>query len=1264
MKYRFTFIFLFLSVSTLLYSQQWIWSRANQSDATTKVFKIAIDDNFNVYATGQVNGNTDIGAPSLLSMLGGGDFYLVKYDDGGNYLWHKQIAGSTGTDQVTRGMVTTDPSGNAIFAAFYTGNITNDIANIAASTDDTEDVLMVKYSADGSTRLWSRTVAWGKANIRSQHVTTDPSGNIYITGVSTEAVYFSATDSVYHVSGKALNFIAKYDTDGNFIQATKIGYSTSNIAKNKFVEIEAASESEVYIGGFFLDTVYAGSYTLYTANAASTDALLLKLDASGNVTWARKAGDPDNNDRCNGVSTDDAGSVYITGYIEGSAVFDSTAAMSEDSGPLVSAGSFDMMVAKYNPNGTLRWKRRNGDSGADIGYGAFISENLVMFSGYYSGTVTFNNATLSSGDISNNNTGFFVYDTDGNPITAQDITGDDRDRGESIEYDRDGKTYIGGEFNSSDLTIGDDVYNSGGTKDGFIAVYRNPFSATFSHTKNVSCNGGNDGELTATPYFGIGPYTYTWTGNVSTDSTAVDLTAGTYYVTITDSRDSTTIINAEITEANPINIGFTSTNLTCYQSADGAIDVTVTGGTVSGNYIYNWSGGTGLVPLDEDQSGLSASWYKLTVTDDNACQKIDSAQLIQPDKILFNTSVVSPAFGGGSQGSIDLNLTGGTPNFTYSWAREGVALPGRVYDTLNNLDGANYQITVTDVNSCVADTVFVVPDASLLQIDKYMTEPSCYDDSDGWAAVSVVVKDPAATYSYQWSTSGTDSSIVDVPAGKYYVTVTETGGLGRPPLEDSITVTQPDELVILSIVPTNVACYGESTGAVTLSVDGGTPEYSYEWSNGAETESISLLSADTYYVTVTDVNLCTVNTFTSVEQNDSIEIGFNLLQEITCYGYTNGNLQATVTGGAGGFSYQWDDPGEQTSSSVINLGAGTYNVEVTDIEGCSNSDSYTLTQPDSIEIAIVDTSNVSCYSSSDGGVEVNVTGGQQPYDYAWSPALPNSASVTNLPPFTYYLTVTDNTGICKNTSFSFAVKRPPSELSVSAINTVNNLCFGDEEGQIQLEATGGWGNYEYSVNGADYQASTQFSGLAANNYIGYARDVSGCTANMILPVEIEEPGELALNSYSVTGGTIRVFIGGGTPPYTFLLDNDIENTTGEFTNLSTGAHTIEVTDANGCGPLLIENINVITGIETFDRDKLTIYPNPSEGIFNLRFETNAMHEYRIQVYSVSGGLIIDEILPVYPGIENNLPLDMSACENGIYLLKINGEAIDQRLIVY
>ncbi|GAH49205.1 unnamed protein product, partial [marine sediment metagenome] len=181
---------------------------------------------------------------------------------------------------------------------------------------------------------------------------------------------------------------------------------------------------------------------------------------------------------------------------------------------------------------------------------------------------------------------------------------------------------------------------------------------------NVSCNGGNDGEIDITVTGGTAPYSYNWadgtgTGTVSGDEDQTGLTAGTFNVTVTDANGCTIIGNYTVTEPAALSIAESVTNVSCNGGNDGEIDITVTGGTAP--YSYNWADGTGTgtVSGDEDQTGLTAGTFNVTVTDANGCTIIGNYTVTEPAALSIAESVTNVSCNGGNDGEIDITVTGG-----------------------------------------------------------------------------------------------------------------------------------------------------------------------------------------------------------------------------------------------------------------------------------------------------------------------------------------------------------------------------------------------------------------------------------------------------------------------------------------------------------------------------------------------------------------------------------------------------------------------------
>ncbi|MBK7853800.1 MAG: SprB repeat-containing protein [Bacteroidetes bacterium] len=232
-----------------------------------------------------------------------------------------------------------------------------------------------------------------------------------------------------------------------------------------------------------------------------------------------------------------------------------------------------------------------------------------------------------------------------------------------------------------------------------------------------------------------------------------------------------------------------------------------------------------------------------------------------------------------------------------------------------------------------------------------------------------------------------------------------------------------------------MSCFGGNNASVDLTVAGGTPPYSYNWSNGASSEDINNLAAGTYTVSITDANGCTLTSAATITQPQAALSG-NITQTapILCHGGNDASIDLVVTGGTSPYSYNWSNG--ETTEDLSNIPAGTYNVTITDQNGCTFSASVTITQPSgSLTPTISSTGNVGCYGNSTGSVTLTITGGTQPYQFIWNNGA-TTQSLSNVAAGSYTVTVTDANG-CTNTATA-NVQQPSGALSASpSFNTVN-----------------------------------------------------------------------------------------------------------------------------------------------------------------------------------------------------------------------------------
>ncbi|CAH8285920.1 putative secreted protein (Por secretion system target) [Mariniflexile fucanivorans] len=406
-----------------------------------------------------------------------------------------------------------------------------------------------------------------------------------------------------------------------------------------------------------------------------------------------------------------------------------------------------------------------------------------------------------------------------------------------------------------------------------IVIDNNPFSATTSKT-NVSCNGGSNGSATVTASGGSGGYTYSWSPSGGTGATASGLTAGSYTCTITDSNSA--VISKSVTVTQPSVLSLTpasQTNIACFGGATGAATVNAaTGGT--GAKTYNWTPGNPVGDGTTSVTGLTAGTWTCTVTDANGCTTTQSFTVTQPSALVATaSSQTNLACNGGSDGSATVSASGGTPSYTYSWAPSG-----GTGATASGLSAGTYTVTVTDANGCIATRSFTITQpTALVATASSQTNLSCNGGSDGSATVSASGGIPS--YTYSWAPSGgTGAMASGLSAGTYTVTVTDANGCIAT---RSFTITQPTALMASITSQTNITCNGGATGAASVAATGGTAPYTYLWSNGATTASISGVDAGIYNVTVTDANGCTdtasatISTDTTIAPTvDSITVKF------------------------------------------------------------------------------------------------------------------------------------------------------------------------------------------------------------------------------------------------------------------------------------------------------------------------------------------------------------------------------------------------------
>ncbi len=660
-----------------------------------------------------------------------------------------------------------------------------------------------------------------------------------------------------------------------------------------------------------------------------------------------------------------------------------------------------------------------------------------------------------------------------------------------------------------------------------------------------SCATANNGGVNSTVNGGTAPYTYSWS-NGSSAANLQNVGAGYYAVTVTDANGCAGIAETTLTEGAALAVELQGTGSSCFAATDASIFTTIINGVTP--YTYSWSNGS----TDANLQNVEAGFYAVTVTDANGCVGIANTTVTEGAGLAVQLQNTASSCSGASDAAIFTTIINGTAPYIYSWSN------GSADANLQNVEAGSYAVTVTDANGCSAMANTTVTEGSALEVELQNTELTCFDGDD--ASIFTTINNGTAPYSYSWSNGETTQNISNLSFGEYIVTVADANGCSAV---ESITIAD-GEFIILQFTNTNVACALDETGTATVTPLNGEPPFSYVWSNGMTGDTAENLSAGNYAVTVTDNAGCTIVGFVNIQGNSEILIEL-ATTDVLCAGGQEGSATASVSGGMLPYTYAWSNGA--TGSNLLDLEAGSYNVTVTDSNGCIAIHDFVINDATGL-IVEVTTESASCNGGNDGSATAIVSGGTAPYTYAWSNGDVGS-TVAGLPAGMYTLTVTDVQNC--NTMLSFSIGEGGSIDVSFEVNQPD--CHDSDNGSINVVATGGLPPYNYMWDTGATNAN--INNLADGVYTITIVDANNCS--YVDMVEIVSPAELLANVETVAvscadsnDGGATATISGGTPPYEILWTDG--TTSFDNNQLSAGVHGFAVSDANGC--VLFTNIEV------------------------------------------------------------------------------------------
>jgi len=548
-----------------------------------------------------------------------------------------------------------------------------------------------------------------------------------------------------------------------------------------------------------------------------------------------------------------------------------------------------------------------------------------------------------------------------------------------------------------------------------------------------------------------------------------------------------------------------------------------------------------------------------------------------PAELGLTTTSTSETSSNANNGTIDLSVNGdGTAPYTYTWSN------GATVQDLVNLSAGEYCVTVADANGCT-DSICEIISSSCADdwaFNAVVEYESGAEVNDG--SIDINISGGLPPYNYAWNNGATSQDISGLSGGIYTVVVTDATGCTQVYDVEIGTDCPPNFSLIGQVMDMEI---GLMNGAIDITVNGGSPPYTYSWSNGANTQDVSGLAAGSYSVVVTDAVGCNDGFAATIDAicPDNLGITSDITDESTS-GAGDGAIDITVNGGTPPYIYSWNI-GESTED-ISGLNSGSYCVIVFDSGGCTANICFNIGEgcPDEI-ISTIEVTDETSMGDNDGEIDIDVFGGNPTYTYIWDNGS-TDADQTDLAAGTYCVTVTDGMGCMQSTCAEVGNFCPPN-LGVSAVVT-NESIMTFSDGEIDITVNGGIAPYAYFWSNG--QATQDLIGLAPGEYCVRVTDAQGCIENICFTIEDGCPPNFVtvvnINDVSISGltdGGINQVLVNGTPPYNFAWNTG--ETTEDINGIGVGIYTVTITDADGCTEIAEYEVSpetcpdLITGVD-------------------------------------------------------------------------------------
>ena len=657
-------------------------------------------------------------------------------------------------------------------------------------------------------------------------------------------------------------------------------------------------------------------------------------------------------------------------------------------------------------------------------------------------------------------------------------------------------------------------------------------------TVNASC-GLSNGSINLTVANGAQPFTYIWSNGLTTQDPN-NVPGDDYTVTVTGSNGCSAVGDVTVPNVQtPITIDAIVKNQTSCVTNNGAINLQLT----PANMTVVWSNGSTATTLNN----LAPGDYTVTVSAGGTCTDSATFTVGDDSESPFLEVTITPANCGLNNGAVDLEVSGGIAPYTYHWS----TMTNPTFQDINNLLAGNYAVTVTTALGCTAVIFAPVPSEDIpIEISANVFDNNSCSAPNG--EIDLNVEPAGLPFKYKWSNGKVTEDISNLLPGIYTVTVTY--GISCSAVA-SFEVQNVALLPSVSILATPATC-GLNNGAADLTVTGGTPTYTYNWSNMVTTQDLSNVLPGTYTVTVRDFFDCSATASVTVANNNVPLNVTGTITENTSCGSPNGAINISVVP-AGNYTYKWSTMA--TTKDLNNLPAGTYIVTVTAGTSCTGTASFTVTN-NTADPNISPVVTPAICGNSNGAINLTISGAGAPFTFLWS-NMAATEDLSNILAGNYSVTVTASNGCTADTTLN--VPNNASTFSLSGVASPLTNCSAPN-GAVNLTVTpAGIYTFVWS-NGL---VTEDLNNLPAGTYTVSVTETGNCVANASFVVTDERsyPSTTQTITPEVCGlsnGAVNLSVSGGTSPYSFTWASG--QSSEDLNGIAASAYSVTVTDANGC----------------------------------------------------------------------------------------------------